>query len=78
MLPEGGGFDEYVIKRFAKGIVSAVHLIHRGAVPLPRKDRVESEEWRVELALFFGRPTCDIGRSYFLRLIHRKRSPFPS
>ena len=49
MLPEGGGFDEYVIKRFAKGIVSAVHLIHRGAVPLPRKDRVESEEWRVEI-----------------------------
>ncbi len=27
------------------------HLIHREAVPLPRKDRVESEEWRVELAL---------------------------
>ena len=41
-------FSRISEKRFAKGSGSAGHLIHRGAVPLPRKDRVESEEWRVE------------------------------
>ena len=53
------------------------HLIHREAVPLPRKDRVESEEWRVELSTGFGSVDCNVGRSCYPDLIHRKRSPFP-
>ena len=34
-LPLSGVFCLIWHKRFAKGIGSAVHLIHRGAVPLP-------------------------------------------
>ena len=59
----------YGSKRSAKGNGSAGHLIHREAVPLPRKDRVESEEWRVELkAPDIWKKPSDIGRlPYFNR-----------
>ena len=44
--------------------------------PPPRKDRVKSGEWRVELSTGFGSLNCNSGRSASLNLIHRKRSPF--
>ncbi len=52
-------------------------LIHRGAVPLPRKDRVECEEWRVELAADSEARIAMAGNRIHPDLIHRKRSPFP-
>ena len=41
------------------------HLIHREAVPLPRKDRVESEEWRVEIMALDMRRLAPIAPVYF-------------
>ena len=54
-----------------------MHLIHRKRSPFP-EERVESEEWRVEMAAasearFTMSSVCD-----HLDHIHRKRSPFPS
>ena len=39
--PVSGAFH-FRSRRFAKGSVSAVHLIHRGAVPLPLKGKDNS------------------------------------
>ena len=47
------------------------------AVPIPRKDRVESEEWRVELSTGFGSVDCNVGRSCYPDLIHREAVPLP-
>ena len=45
-------------------------------VPLPRKERVESEEWRVELTTASEARFSISGIRIHPDLIHRKRSPF--